>query len=258
MPPPPPSPPLDSRNRSPLPASTPLTFTAALAALRAQAHPNQALLLQRFFKTGPGDYGEGDRFLGIKVPPLRLLARQFSGLDLPPILRLLRRPEHEARLLALFLLVQRFAHASPRDRQTLYRLYLAHTAWINNWDLVDASAPSIVGGYLAGRSPAPLWRLARSTSLWERRIAIVSTFFEIRQNRFDRPLRVSELLLSDPHDLIHKAVGWMLREVGKRDLPTEEGFLAEHYRAMPRTMLRYAIERFPESHRRAYLRGQIG
>ena len=204
---------------------------------------------QGYFKTGAGQYGAGDRFLGISVPNLRKVAREFRDLDRDSLLELLHSEWHEERLLALVILVEQF----ERGDDSIYALYLANTAFINNWDLVDASAPQIVGGHLATRSRAPLRKLAKSKSLWERRIAIVATYFFIRQKDFDDTLAIADLLLADPHDLIHKAVGWMLREVGKRDRRVLDSFLETRAAKMPRTMLRYAIERFEESERKRYL-----
>jgi 3-methyladenine DNA glycosylase AlkD len=226
-------------------------------ALRAFASPELATLQLRFFKTGPGQYGEGDLFLGIKVPVLRALAKQHSDANLDTMTTLLHSPYHEERVLALLLLMQFYKKASAQDRESAFKLYLANTAHINNWDLVDVSAPHIVGHHLTTRPRDILHQMALSNSLWERRIAIISTFHFIRQHDFDDTLRIAKTLLHDNHDLMHKAVGWMLREVGKRDFATEEAFLLQHYRTMPRTMLRYAIERFPEARRKAYLNDTI-
>jgi 3-methyladenine DNA glycosylase AlkD len=219
------------------------------------ASPKDAAFLQRFFKTGPGEYGEGDRFLGIRVPVLRKLAREARDTSLDQIVRLLHSPFHEARMLALLILAGRMPGAAADVRTQIYDAYLANTAHINNWDLVDVTSPHVVGAYLADRDRRVLDRLARSRSLWERRIAIVSTHWFIRHGEFDDTLHIARLLLRDGHDLIHKAVGWMLREVGKRDASALHGFLREHCRQMPRTMLRYAIERLPLRSRRAYLDG---
>lgn len=210
---------------------------------------------QRFFKTGPGEYGEGDTFLGIRVPVLRKCARQFRDAGIDESLELLKSPFHEARLLALFMLVNRYSTGAGNEQQTIYRAYLGNTKYINNWDLVDSSAAYIVGAYLSDRDRKPLYRLARSRNLWERRIGMMSTFQFIKQGDFTDTLALAELLLYDREDLIHKAVGWMLREVGNRDMTAEEAFLVKHYREMPRTMLRYAIEKFPEDKRQAYLNG---
>ncbi len=215
--------------------------------------PGVASQSLRFFKTGKGEYGEGDCFLGIRVPVLRGLVKEFRGVSLEESVRLLQSPYHEARLLALLIMVASYAKAEDADRVAIYRAYLGHTAFINNWDLVDSSAEHIVGGHLFTRSRRPLYRLARSSSLWERRIGIMATFHFVKRNDFGDTLQLAQLLINDPEDLIHKAVGWMLRETGNRCRATEEAFLDQHTTSMPRTMLRYAIERFPEPERLAYL-----
>ncbi len=231
-----------------------MTGAALISAkLRALASPGTAAILQRFFKTGPGQYGEGDVFLGIKVPPLRALARQYRDADLRTISTLLDSRYHEERLFALLLLMQFYERGSDEDQSAAYKFYLNNTQRINNWDLVDISAPHIVGRHLENKPRKILDKLACSSSLWERRIAILAAFHFIRLNEFADTLRIAAILLHDEHDLMHKAVGWMLREVGKRDLAAEEDFLQQHYHDMPRTMLRYAIERFPEQRRRRYL-----
>lgn len=231
--------------------------TAIHKELRALASSETATNLQRFFKTGPGQYGEGDVFLGIKVPPLRALAKQHADAGLDTVAALLDSRYHEERMFALLLLMQFYQRAEDREQTAAYDLYLGNTHRINNWDLVDVSAPRIVGRHLQDRPRKILYQLARSTLLWERRIAVIATAWFIRLDDFDDTLRIAEILLQDEHDLMHKAVGWMLREVGKRDLAAEEGFLLEHYRDMPRTMLRYAIERFPEKKRKDYLYGKV-
>ncbi|HEX5733345.1 MAG TPA: DNA alkylation repair protein [Blastocatellia bacterium] len=213
--------------------------------------------LRRFFKTGPGEYGEGDVFLGIRVPDLRSLAREHRAARLSEIRQLLKSRFHEERVLALMMLVHAYSKGDEDAKKRIYDLYLKSTDYINNWDLVDLSAHHIVGQHLSDRSREPLYRLAKSESLWERRIAIIATAYFIKRGEFKETLKISKLLLSDKEDLIHKAVGWMLREVGKRDLATEERFLIAHYKRMPRTMLRYAIERFPEPRRQMYLKGII-
>ena len=223
--------------------------------LRSLGCPKQAAILARFFKTGPGQYGEGDRFIGVKVPVTRKVAWEFKSLPLAEVECLLHSEIHEERLLALVILVGQFEKGDDAARKRINDFYLASTKHINNWDLVDLSAPQIVGGNLETRSRRPLDRLAKSASLWERRISILATHWFIRHGDFADTLRIAEKLLTDGEDLIHKAVGWMLREVGKRDLVVLEEFLSEHCRAMPRTMLRYAIERFPEGKRQAYLKG---
>jgi len=225
--------------------------------LEALADPAQAANLQRFFKTGPGQYGEGDRFLGLRAPQIRQLVKAQGDCPLSEVKKLLHSTIHEARMLSLLLLVQRFQQGDGKEQERIYRLYLASTRYINNWDLVDSSAPNIVGAWLYGRSREPLDRLAASDSLWERRIAVLATFYFIKQGDLQKSLSVAGKLLHDEHDLIHKAVGWMLREVGKRDRKLEEGFLKENYKNMPRTMLRYAIERLPERRRQAYLKGKV-
>ena len=232
------------------------TARQASARLRALANPSEAAFLQGFFKSGPGEYGEGDRFLGIRVPMTRGVAREFHDLPLAGVTTLLRSRWHEERLLALVILANRYARADDVERERIYRLYLASTTRINNWDLVDVSAPHIVGAHLATRSRAPLDRLARSGSLWERRIAIVAThWFILRRSEIATTLRIAAALLDDPHDLIHKATGWMLREAAKRDRAGAVPFLIEHQLRMPRTMLRYAIERFSPAERKRYLAG---
>ncbi len=231
--------------------------TAIHKELRALASSETAANLQRFFKTGPGQYGEGDVFLGVNMPQLRELAKQHRDADLATVTALLESGYHEERMLALLLLMQFYQRAEEEGRTAAFDLYLAHTHRINNWDLVDVSAPRIVGQHLQDRSRKVLHKMARSSLLWEKRIAILATAWFIRLNDFDDTLKIAETLLGDEHDLMHKAVGWMLREVGKRDLAVLEGFLKQHYRDMPRTMLRYAIERFPEPRRRNYLQGTI-
>ena len=238
------------------PSDETLTAKAAREALHQFADPERAAFLKRFFKTGPGEYAEGDVLIGIRVPDLRKVAKRFQALPLSKLKSLLSSKIHEERLLALLILVAQF-QKNPDVQKQIYDLYLENTQHINNWDLVDLSAPAVMGGYLAARSRRPLYRLAQSTSLWERRIAILATHFFIRQNDFEDTIKIAEMLLEDQEDLIHKAVGWMLREVGKRDATPLEDFLKKHCRTMPRTMLRYAIERFPEKKRQRYLKGDV-
>lgn len=235
--------------------------------LKKAANPIKAKILQRFFKTGKGEYGEGDIFLGITVPMLRLIASKYKDLTLKEVEELLKSKIHEERLVALLLLVYKYQKGSKNEREEIYNFYLKNTKYINNWDLVDLSAHLIVGEYVfrsviaseAKQSQKKgidtLEKLARSKNLWERRIAIVATYYFIRNRKFDPTFKVSKILLHDKHDLIHKAVGWMLREVGKKDQKKEEIFLKQHYKTMPRTSLRYAIERFPDTLRLSYLRG---
>jgi 3-methyladenine DNA glycosylase AlkD len=228
-------------------------MTGIVAELKRLGKKDKATVLSRFFKTGPGEYGAGDIFLGATVPELRVLARKYSHLGLAELQKLLASPIHEFRLTALLILVIKFEKALGLERKKLVDFYLKNTNNINNWDLVDLSVYKILGCYLLDKPRAVLYRLARSKNLWERRIAIIATFAFIRQNDFSDTMKIAQKLLLDKHDLIQKAVGWMLREVGKRDLAQEEAFLRQHYRVMPRTMLRYAIEKFPEPKRKKYL-----
>jgi len=221
--------------------------------LKALGDAATAAQMQRFFKTGPGEYGEGDLFIGISSPVLRKLSKELIDTPLNDTVELLQSPIHEVRLLALFMMILQAQRSD--DSTALYRAYLANTDRINNWDLVDVSAAQLVGAHLFERNRQPLYRLAKSKSLWERRIAIIATFYFIRRNQFDDTLALADLLLNDKEDLMHKAVGWMLREVGKRDLQAEENFLIPRYQNMPRTLLRYAIEKFPEPLRLSYLHG---
>jgi 3-methyladenine DNA glycosylase AlkD len=221
--------------------------------LRALGDAEYAIHSQRFFKTSKGEYGEGDRFLGIRVPVIRQQVRALRGLPIAQTLKLLNSRWHEERLFALLMMVDAFNRGDKNDRREIYRRYLDNTQYINNWDLVDLSAHHIVGGWLVDHSRKPLYSLAASKSLWERRIAIIATFNLIRQNDFDDALAIAQRLLNDGHDLIHKAVGWMLREIGKRDVGVEKAFLDKHAATMPRTMLRYSIERFPPGERHRYM-----
>ena len=225
--------------------------------MRKLANKKIAEHSQRFFKTGKGQYGEGDIFLGIRVPVLRKIAKKFHRISLAEVSKLLESKFHEERLLSILMLVNLFKSGDEDDQELIYELYLDKTKFINNWDIVDISAGNIVGAFLFEKDKAPLYRLVFSENLWERRIAIVATFYFIRNDEFDDTLKIAEILFTDKEDLIHKAVGWMLREVGKRVIEIEEEFLEEHYLKMPRTMLRYAIERFPETRRKMYLKGQI-
>lgn len=226
------------------------------SALRAAANPEDAVFLQRFFKTGPGQYGEGDRFLGVRVPATRKIVKQFPDATLHDAVQLLKSEWHEERLLGLLTMVRNYQKGDTRARKDVYDAYLAHTAYINNWDLVDASAEHVVGPQLHGTVGAKrlLMKLAKSDLLWERRIAMLSAFHFIKQQDFTLALEIADQLLHDDADLIHKAVGWMLREIGNRDQHVLEEFLRERATAMPRTMLRYAIERLPEARRRHYMR----
>lgn len=225
--------------------------------LLALGNPDAARSAERFFKTGKGESGEGLRFLGLSAATLRATAKEYRTLPLSEVATLLQSEWHDERAAALVILTLQFPKADARGQKAIYDLYLDNTAHVNSWALVDVSAPQIVGGYLLNKSTRPLDRLAKSKSLWERRIAIVATQYFIRKGHFEDTLRIAERLLKDEQDLIHKAVGWMLREVGDRDMAAEETFLRQYYRTMPRTMLRYAIEKFPEKKRKAYLAGTI-
>ncbi len=223
--------------------------------LKGLANPSIAEHSQRFFKTGKGEYGEGDRFLGIRVPVLRSQVKKFKNTPQHEVIQLLHSPFHEERLLALLLFVEQFKKGDFKEKTAIYHLYLQHIPYINNWDLVDSSAHHIVGPYLDQKDRGILYDLAQSENLWERRIAMMATLYWIRKNEFDDGLKIADLLIDDREELIHKAVGWMLREIGKRNRAVEKSFLKKHYRNMPRTMLRYAIERFPEQERQLYLKG---
>lgn len=217
--------------------------------------PEKARILSGFFKTGKGQYGECDVFLGIKVPQQRKIAREFSGIPLDDVGELLKSNFHEFRLTSLLILVIKYKKENPDGRKEIVDFYLNNLENINNWDLVDSSAPYILGDFLMDKDRSILYKLAKSNNLWERRIAILSTFAFIKNNQFDDALNISEILVADEHDLIHKAVGWMLREIGKRDVRIEEVFLQKYCRKMPRTMLRYAIEKFSRDKRIYYLVG---
>jgi 3-methyladenine DNA glycosylase AlkD len=225
--------------------------------LNALADPKRALGVARFFKTGQGQYGEGDRFLGIYVPEIRRVTARHKHLSLRDCAELLRSEWHEHRLSALVILVSQFEVADEPERERIFKLYLRSKKSINNWDLVDASAPGILGRYLQDKPRHLLYEMARSQSLWGRRMAIVSTLAFIRTGDLQDAFGISELLLDDEHDLLHKAVGWMLREAGKQDANALLKFLKGHYDRLPRTALRYAIERFPKEARQSMLRGRF-
>jgi 3-methyladenine DNA glycosylase AlkD len=221
--------------------------------LKALGNPKKAKELSRFFKTGKGEYGEGDEFLGITVPEQRKLAKAYVDLSLLDIENLLQNGTHEERLTALLILTYRFPKASVAEQSEIANFYLQHTKWINNWDLVDVTCRTILGAYLLERDRSILYDLVRSESLWEQRIAIITTMEFIKHGQFEDTLQMAVILLTHSHDLIHKAVGWALREVGKKDRQTLETFLERYCTQMPRTMLRYAIEHFDEPKRKAYL-----
>jgi 3-methyladenine DNA glycosylase AlkD len=227
--------------------------------LRSVSDTEKARILSRFFKTGPGEYGEGDRFLGVPVPAVRKIVKAHPNAGLREIRKLLRSEYHEERLAGLLMLVELYRRGDESRKKEVFGFYLANASRVNNWDLVDLTAPHIVGGYLYGKDTSVLARLARSTDLWDRRIAILSTHYFIRQGDCRETMRIAGLLLRDPHDLIHKAVGWMLREAGKRcSTGMLRGFLDRHAAAMPRTMLRYAIERFTPGMKLRYMRKTSG
>lgn len=233
--------------------AAPLTARELQRKLRELANPSDALILQRFFKTAPGEYGEGDVFLGIKVPPLRKLAKEAANLPLPEVEHLLRSKTHEERSLALMILVIQYTRGDAKTRERVYRFYLRCKIHINNWDLVDGSASYILGPHFIHRDPAPLRKLVKSPRLWDRRIAILTTFHFIRAGQFNLIIEFAAALLADPHDLMHKAIGWMLREVGKKNVGVLTDFLEQHAAEMPRTMLRYAIERLPAERKKTFL-----
>lgn len=229
-------------------------YNKILKDLRSQKNPEQAKILSRFFKTGKGQYGEGDIFWGIKVPVQREIAKKFKEATLIDIQALLNSKVHEHRMTGMFILIEKYKKAE--NKKEIYEFYLKNTKNINNWDLVDLTAPNIVGAFLLENKKERkiLYSLVKSKDLWERRIAILSTFTLLRNKEYEDILKLSEILLKDEHDLIHKAVGWMLRELGKRDKKTEVVFLEKHYKTMPRTMLRYAIEKFNLSEKKKYMK----
>jgi 3-methyladenine DNA glycosylase AlkD len=222
-------------------------------ALEKLKNTEKAKIYQRFFKTGKGEYGEGDVFYGIVVPELRKVSKKFKDLDLKDVEKLLNNRVHEFRMVGVFILILKFS----KEQKKVYDVYMNNLRNVNNWDLVDLSAPNITGVYLLDKNRSVLYQLAKSENLWERRVAMLSCFTFIRKKEFEDALKISRILLEDEQDLMHKAVGWMLREIGKRDLEVEEKFLKECYLNMPRTMLRYAIEKFPEEKRQRYLKGEI-
>ncbi len=222
--------------------------------LNKLADKTQAKILQGFFKTSPGQYGEGDIFLGIKVPLQRQVAKGYPDLRLSEIQQLLNSQIHEHRLIALFILINQYQKSNLVQKEKIFKFYLKNSKRVNNWDLVDLSAPNIIGDYLLNHNRGILYRLAKSNNIWERRIAILATYRFIKNNDFADTLKVAELLLNDTHDLIHKAVGWMLRELGKKNQTLEEKFLKKYAVQMPRTMLRYAVEKFSPSRRQYYLK----
>ncbi|MBF0508117.1 MAG: DNA alkylation repair protein [Deltaproteobacteria bacterium] len=233
-----------------------MSASAVKRELETLGRPEKARHYAGFFKTGPGEYGEGDVFIGVTVPEQRRIAREYSRLSLDEVDLLLHDRIHECRFTALLILIRKFELAGADEKKTIFDFYLSRTKYVNNWDLVDLSAPKIVGAYLL-RNPGQrsiLYSMSKSSDLWERRISIMGTFPMIKNGRFEDALKIAAELLSDEHDLIHKAVGWMLREVGKVDLIEEEVFLIQYYKTMPRTMLRYAVEKFEPRKRKLYLK----
>jgi len=232
-----------------------MTLPNLRADLKRHANKQQAQLLQRFFKTKKGEYGEGDIFLGLKVPQIRKVAKNYQNLPLADLIKLLHSKIHEERFTALVLMVNLYQKGDSNLKKKIYEAYLANSKWINNWDLVDTSTPQIVGDYLLNHGDVKvLDKLAKSKLLWDRRIAMLATFTFIRFGNNNKPtLKIAKMLLSDKHDLIHKAVGWMLREAGKRDVASLRGFLDQHAAKMPRTALRYAIEKLEAKEREKYL-----
>jgi len=229
-------------------------LTQLLAELQHHADPHYQAVQQKFFKTADGEYGAGDIFLGVKVPLLRTMTRKYRSLAFEDIETLLHSSIHEYRFLALLLLIQRYRNTACDKKTILFNFYLNNSAYVNHWDLVDVSAPAIMGHYLLDKPKTILYTLTRSAILWQRRMAIVATLTLIKNHQLDETLYLAEQLLDDPHPLIHKAVGWMLREVGKRDQALEETFLRSHYRRMPRVMLRYSIEKFDFDRKKIYLK----
>jgi len=223
--------------------------------LQKNSSKEKAEIYSKFFKTQKGEYGEGDIFIGLTVPKQREIAKKYSNLSLSKIQQLLKSKIHEYRLTALLIICEKYKKAKEEEKANIFNFYLKNTKKINNWDLVDISAPNIVGNFLLDKKKSVLYNLANSSNLWEKRIAIVSTLYFIQKKEFEDALAISEILLKDKHSLIHKAVGWMLREIGKRNEPILEDFLKFHYKTIPRTTLRYAIERFEESKRKEYLGG---
>lgn len=217
------------------------------------SNPEIAMKTQKFFKTGKGEYGEGDQFIGIRVPVIRKQLIKYKDISLHENEKLLKNTYHEVRMFALLMLVDKFSRGNEQEKFKIYQLYTSNLRYVNNWDLVDCSAHYIVGAFLADKDKQPLYDLAVSEVLWERRVSIISTFYLIKNNEFNETLKISRMLINDREDLIHKAVGWMLREIGNRSQETEEKFLKENAVNMPRTMLRYAIEKFPKEKRKFYL-----
>ncbi len=213
----------------------------------------KAKIYSGFFKTGKGQYGEGDRFLGITVPQQRTIAKKYLSLKFKDLEYFLKNPVHEYRFTSLVILTEQFKKANEKEKKKIFNFYIKQRKYINNWDLIDCTTPNIVGAYLFDKDKTLLYQFAKSSSMWERRIAILATLYFIKKNHYRETLEIAEILLNDKQDLIHKAAGWMLRELGKRNQILEEEFLQENYKTMPRTMLRYAIERFPKEKKAFYM-----
>ena len=230
----------------------------AIEEIRSLADKERAIHSKKFFKTGKGEYGYGDIFLGVRTPQIRLIAKKHIEISTTEMQTLIKSKYHEERLLGLIILANKYSKdKDEKVRNQLYKIYVSSFKYVNNWDLVDVTCPHVIGKHLMNKERSILYSWARSEDLWTKRIAIVSTHWFIRKNDLDDTFKIAEILLNDEHDLIHKAVGWMLREAGKRDLEKEEIFLKKHYKNMPRTMLRYSIEKFPEPKRQKYLKGTI-
>jgi len=226
--------------------------------IRALANKEIAQHSLRFFKTDKGEYGHGDLFLGVRAPKIRLIAKKHIDISITDMKTLIQSKYHEERFLGLIILVNKYAKTKDKkNRNQLYKIYVSSFKYINNWNLVDVTCPHVTGKHLIDKDRTILYKWAKSEDLWTKRIAMVSTFSFIRKNDLEDTFKIAEILLQDKHDLIHKAVGWMLREAGKRDIKKEEAFLKKHYKTMPRTMLRYSIEKFPETKRQKYLKGTI-
>ncbi len=228
--------------------------SSVLKVLRSHADSQKAAFFPRFFKAGKGEYAEGDTFIGVTVPQMRLVAKEFADLPLKDIETLLANPIHEARAVGLFILVNRYEKGDPKTKKQMVDFYLSHLKGVNNWDLVDLTSYKILGDWLLDKNRSILYRLAKSKNLWEQRISIVTTFAFIRKNQHEDTIKLGEFFLNHKHDLMHKAAGWMLREVGKRDAKVLREFLSTHSTKMPRTMLRYAIEKFSESERKKWMK----
>jgi len=234
-----------------------MKLTEIRSIIKKSGNTSHAKTLQKFFKTGKGEYGEGDVFVGIKVPVLRKIAKEFCDLSFNDLGQLIKSKIHEERLVSLFILVDQYGKADEKLKEKIYSFYLENRNYVNNWDLVDLSAPKIAGEHLLNRNKNILIKYAKSSNLWEKRIAILSTYTFIKTGYFETTIQICDILLNDKHDLIHKAVGWMLREIGKSNIKTLESYLKKNYKKIPRTMLRYAIEKFPETKRKRYLEGKI-